>query len=99
MDDWCGLQNGGAHHRQAMISRKQLSVNSLLLPLPSGRATPHFFLFLFFNLAYFLPLFGAMIFNYSEGGTGKAADLSSDVARKITAIYLLGIFAFWCGSK
>ena len=81
------------------MSSKQLSANSVLLPLPNGRVAPHSLLFLFFNLLYFVPLLGVMLFSYSEGGTAKAADLDLDVARKITYIYFLGTFAFVCGSR
>jgi hypothetical protein len=81
------------------MSGKQLSANSVLLPLPNGRVAPHSLLFLLFNLFYFAPLLGVMLFSYSEGGAAKAADLDWDVIRKITYIYLLGSFAFVCGSR
>ncbi len=79
------------------MSSEQCSMSSLLLPLPTKRLAPHCLFFLFFNLVYFLPLLGVVLFNYEEG-TSIAADLDREVMAKITWIYLLGIVAFVCGS-
>jgi len=40
-----------------------------------------------------------LLFNYSEGGTGKAADLDSAVLWRIAAVYSLGLVAFLVGSR
>ena len=81
------------------MSNKQSLAKSFVLILPKGQVAPHSFLFLCFNVLYFVPLLGGMLFSYSEGGTGSATGLGSDVATKITCIYLLGTLAFLCGSK
>src|SRR5438105_3564394 len=65
---------------------------------PVGFLAPHSFLFLFFNILYFLPVCAVLLFDYSEGGTGKAADLDSAVLWRIAAVYLLGLLAFLLGS-
>lgn len=69
------------------------------LTLPNGRFSLHSVLFLVFNCFYFVPILGVMIFNYSEGGTSKAADLDFDVMSKITFVYVLGIAGFLIGSR
>jgi hypothetical protein len=69
------------------------------LAVATWRLAPHSWLFLLFNLVYFLPLLGVLLFNYSEGGTTTAADLDPDTAGKIAWIYLLGCSAFLCGSR
>ena len=66
---------------------------------PVGVLAPHSFLFLFFSLLYFLPVCGVLLFNYSEGGTGKAADLDSAVLWRIAAVYSFGLIAFLVGSR
>ncbi len=66
---------------------------------PIGVLAPHSFLFLFFSLLYFLPVCAVLLFNYSEGGTGKAADLDSAVLWRIAAVYSLGLLAFLLGSS
>ena len=66
---------------------------------PSGVQAPHSFLFLCFNMLYFLPVCGVLLFNYSEGGTSKAADLDSAVLWRISAVFLLGVLAFLLGSR
>src|SRR5882762_9737469 len=71
---------------------------SLLLASPTRRLAPHSLFFLFFNLVYFLPLLGVLLFNYTEGGTSTQADLDWDVTGKITWVYLWGICAFLWGS-
>lgn len=68
------------------------------LPVKTRRATPHAALFLFFNIVYFLPLLGLLLFNYSEGGTLDAADLDAATALRIALMYLLGCGAFLLGS-
>src|ERR1700686_2511937 len=75
-----------------------IASESFLLAPPMRRLAPHSLFFLFFNLVYFLPLLGVVLFNYSEGGTNTAADLDSGVMGKITWVYLLGMSAFLCGS-
>jgi len=40
-----------------------------------------------------------LLFNYSEGGIGKAADLDSAVLWRIAAVYSLGLVAFLVGSR
>jgi hypothetical protein len=69
------------------------------LVLAKTRLAPHSGLFLFFNVVYFLPLLGVLLFNYSEGGTTTAADLDLVTAYKIAWIYLAGTCAFLCGSR
>ena len=66
---------------------------------PVGVLAPHSFLFLFFSLLYFLPICAVLLFNYSEGGTGKAADLDSAVLWRIAAVYSFGVLAFLLGSR
>ena len=80
------------------MSSKQCSANSMLLPLPTRRLAPHSLFFLFFNLMYFLPLLGVVLFNY-EAETNIAPDLDWGVTKKIAWIYLLGTLAFLCGSR
>jgi len=77
------------------MSSKQ-SGNSLLIPLSTGRLAPHSLFFLFFNVVYFIPLLGVVMFNQQEGIL--TADLDGNVMTKIAWIYLLGITAFACGS-
>ena len=69
------------------------------LALATRQMTPHSWLFLFFNLLYFLPLLGVFLFNYSEGGTITVADLDTNTAAKVAWIFLLGCFAFLYGSR
>jgi hypothetical protein len=69
------------------------------LVLAKSRLAPHSGLFLFFNVAYFLPLLGVLLFNYSEGGTTTAADLDHATAYRIAGIYLAGTCAFLLGSR
>ncbi len=69
------------------------------LPVEARRATPHSALFLFFNIVYFLPLLGLLLFNYSEGGTLAAADLDTATALRIALMYVLGCGAFLLGSR
>jgi hypothetical protein len=66
---------------------------------PVGVLAPHSFLFLFFSLLYFLPVCAVLLFNYSEGGTSKAADLDSAVLWRIAAVYSFGLVAFLVGSR
>jgi hypothetical protein len=66
---------------------------------PVGVLAPHSFLFLFFNLLYFLPVCAVLLFNYSEGGTDKGADLDSAVLWRIAAVYSFGLLAFLLGSR
>ncbi len=73
--------------------------HSSFLPVKARRATPHAALFLFFNIVYFLPLLGLLLFNYSEGGTLDAADLDTRTALQIAFMYLLGCGAFLLGSR
>jgi len=66
---------------------------------PVGFLAPHSFLFLFFNVLYFLPVCAVLLVDYSEGGTGKAADLDSAVLWRIAAVYLFGLLGFLLGSR
>lgn len=81
------------------MSSRPTSETRSFLAVTTGRLAPHSWLFLLFNLLYFLPLLGVLLFNYSEGGTTTAADLDPDTAGKIAWIYLLGCCAFLCGSR
>jgi hypothetical protein len=81
------------------MSDQSRSNKPRFLPLPNGRLSLHSGLFLIFNLAYFVPLFGVMLFSYSQGGVSKAADLDADVMRRISLVYVLGIGAFLLGSR
>jgi hypothetical protein len=69
------------------------------LPVEARHATPHSTLFLFFNVVYFLPLLGLLLFNYSEGGTLDAADLDTATFLRITLLYALGCGAFLLGTR
>ena len=69
------------------------------LPVEARRATPHAALFLFFNVVYFLPLLGLLLFNYSEGGTLDAADLDTATGLHIALMYFLGCGAFLLGCR
>jgi hypothetical protein len=77
------------------------NVNSerIALAIPARRMAPHSWIFLAFNVVYFLPLLGVLLFNYSEGGTVTAADLDPETAVKIAWIFVLGCCAFLCGSR
>jgi hypothetical protein len=81
-----------------MSQQSEIRERSFLV-LAKRRLAPHSGLFLFFNLVYFLPLLGVLLFNYSEGGTTTAADLDHVTAYKIAWIYLAGTCAFLCGSR
>ena len=59
---------------------------------------PHSLLFILFNLLYYIPLFVVLFFNYSEGGTGDAADLDARALLRITVIFCSGTLAFLLGS-
>jgi len=52
-----------------------------------------------FNLLYLLPVLGLTLFDYSEGGTTKMADLTISLAEKIACLYVLGVLAFLSGSR
>lgn len=77
----------------------QVNRERIALAIPARRIAPHSWLFLAFNLVYFLPLLGVLLFNYSEGGTITAADLDPETAAKIAWIFAIGCCAFLCGSQ
>jgi hypothetical protein len=81
------------------VKTRRNSGERFFLALTKRRLSPHSGLFLFFNLLYFLPLLGVLLFNYSEGGTITAIALDPDTAGKVALIFSLGCFAFLCGSR
>jgi hypothetical protein len=85
--------------RRFCLTEGKLYSTAKLDVRPVGVLAPHSFLFLFFNLLYFLPVCALLLFNYSEGGTSKAADLDSAVLWRIAAVYSFGLLAFLLGSR
>ncbi len=69
------------------------------MALPLGRMTPHSAVFLALNCLYCVPVIGAFLFGYSEGGAGAAADLEVGTLAKMCLTYVVGVAAFLLGSR